>query len=80
MALDAGRLEGLSLQELSALLDDEERLQGMAREMEEVSGALRGRTVGMRFALGAPRGSAARSSILPSVLPAFVRRPGRGGG
>ncbi|XP_072207415.1 vacuolar protein sorting-associated protein 37B [Excalfactoria chinensis] len=35
MALDAGRLEGLSLQELSALLDDEERLQSMAREMEE---------------------------------------------
>ncbi|XP_021268303.1 vacuolar protein sorting-associated protein 37B [Numida meleagris] len=35
MALDAGRLEGLSLQELSALLDDEERLQGMAHEMEE---------------------------------------------
>ncbi|XP_002191870.5 vacuolar protein sorting-associated protein 37B [Taeniopygia guttata] len=35
MALDARRLEGLSLQELSALLDDEEQLQDMAREMEE---------------------------------------------
>ncbi|XP_063271963.1 vacuolar protein sorting-associated protein 37B [Prinia subflava] len=35
MALDARRLEALSLQELSALLDDEERLQDMAREMEE---------------------------------------------
>lgn len=79
MALDAGRLEGLSLQELSALLDDEERLQGMAREMEEVSAALRGRTAGMRFALGAPWGSAACSPLLPSVLPAIVRRPGRGG-
>uniref|UniRef100_A0A8C5J5T5 VPS37B subunit of ESCRT-I n=1 Tax=Junco hyemalis TaxID=40217 RepID=A0A8C5J5T5_JUNHY len=35
MALDARRLEALSLQELSALLDDEEQLQDMAREMEE---------------------------------------------
>lgn len=40
MALDARRLEALSLQELSALLDDEERLQDMAREMEEVRGCL----------------------------------------
>lgn len=40
MALDARRLEALSLQELSALLDDEEQLQDMAREMEEVRGCL----------------------------------------
>lgn len=39
MALDVRRLEALSLQELSALLDDEEQLQDMAREMEEVRGA-----------------------------------------
>lgn len=38
MALDVRRLEALSLQELSALLDDEEQLQDMAREMEEVRG------------------------------------------
>ncbi|KAM6339493.1 vacuolar protein sorting-associated protein 37B isoform 1-T1 [Alca torda] len=35
MALDVRRLEALSLQELSALLDDEEQLQDMARQMEE---------------------------------------------
>lgn len=40
MALDSRRLEALSLQELSALLDDEEQLQDMAREMEEVRGCL----------------------------------------
>lgn len=40
MALDVRRLEALSLQELSALLDDEEQLQDMAREMEEVRGCL----------------------------------------
>lgn len=39
MALDVRRLEALSLQELSALLDDEEQLQDMAREMDEVRGA-----------------------------------------
>lgn len=39
MALDVRRLEALSLQELSALLDDEEQLQDMARQMEEVRGA-----------------------------------------
>lgn len=36
MAVDAKRLEGLSLQQLNELLDDEEQLQSMAREMEEV--------------------------------------------
>lgn len=75
MALDAGRLEGLSLQELSALLDDEERLQGMALEMEEVSGALRGHSAGMRSPFCLSRGSDAGSPLLPSVLPAFVWRP-----
>nr|XP_056715652.1 vacuolar protein sorting-associated protein 37B [Euleptes europaea] len=35
MAVDAKRLEGLSLQQLNELLDDEEQLQSMAREMEE---------------------------------------------
>lgn len=38
MALDVRRLEALSLQELSTLLDDEEQLQDMAREMDEVRG------------------------------------------
>ncbi|XP_054852046.1 vacuolar protein sorting-associated protein 37B [Eublepharis macularius] len=35
MAVDVKRLEGLSLQQLNELLEDEEQLQGMAREMEE---------------------------------------------
>ncbi|XP_077164627.1 vacuolar protein sorting-associated protein 37B [Paroedura picta] len=35
MAVDVKRLEGLSLQQLNELLEDEEQLQSMAREMEE---------------------------------------------
>ncbi|KAJ6656577.1 hypothetical protein lerEdw1_003464 [Lerista edwardsae] len=35
MAVDARRLEGLSLHQLNELLEDEEQLQTMAREMEE---------------------------------------------
>ncbi|XP_028566450.2 vacuolar protein sorting-associated protein 37B [Podarcis muralis] len=35
MAVDVRRLEGLSLHQLNELLDDEEQLQSMAREMEE---------------------------------------------
>lgn len=35
MAVDVRRLEGLSLHQLNELLEDEEQLQSMAREMEE---------------------------------------------
>uniref|UniRef100_A0ACB8G0C4 Uncharacterized protein n=1 Tax=Sphaerodactylus townsendi TaxID=933632 RepID=A0ACB8G0C4_9SAUR len=35
MAVDVRRLEVLSLQQLHELLEDEEQLQNMAREMEE---------------------------------------------
>lgn len=55
MALDVRRLEGLSLQELSALLDDEEQLQDMAREMEEVRGARPAPRPGRGLPSGRPR-------------------------
>uniref|UniRef100_A0A8D0E7R1 VPS37B subunit of ESCRT-I n=1 Tax=Salvator merianae TaxID=96440 RepID=A0A8D0E7R1_SALMN len=35
MAVDVRRLEGLTLHQLNELLEDEEQLQGMAKEMEE---------------------------------------------
>lgn len=75
MALDVRRLEALSLQELSALLDDEEQLQDMAREMEEVRGA-RVAPPPPRPGRGLPSGRRSPPPQLAGALPAGPRGSG----